>query len=149
MKNLFIERQLPASVFYFIAILVVPPFWLVFLPIDSLTGLYLGVFVYLTVIAFMTIRAKKIAINPQSLKIGTAQIPISSLGAATIHVGEAIKRQVGPNLNHRAFLCFKAGLPALVEIKIEDSQDPTPYLLLSTRKPHELCSALVMAKGKS
>jgi hypothetical protein len=47
----------------------------------------------------------------------------------------------GPRLDARAFVALKA-LSGLVKVQVEDSNDPTPYILISTRRPTQLAEAL-------
>jgi hypothetical protein len=85
--------------------------------------------------------SKRICVSKDSLQIGKAIIPRSALGQAiAIDKSEQFSER-GPRLDARAFVALKA-LSGLVKVQVEDSNDPTPYILISTRRPTELAEAL-------
>lgn len=48
----------------------------------------------------------------------------------------------GPKLSPAAILLLRGDIGPVVKIEIADPQDPTPYLLLSSRRARELVRAL-------
>ena len=93
-------------------------------------------------IAFRFGIAKRIVITESGLQIGNADIPLTALGKAELINPADEFAERGAKLDARAFLALKGGLPQLVKIEIVDKSDPTPYLLISTRKADELIKAL-------
>jgi hypothetical protein len=70
-------------------------------------------------------------------------LPLEILGKVTVYEDpEDVRLQLGPNLNANAKLAIRGDIGKLVKIEIIDPLDPTPYVLISTRKPQELASAL-------
>ena len=55
----------------------------------------------------------------------------------------------GPRLDARAYLCLRGWIPTGVRIALADPQDPTPYWLLSTRRPEALAAALQQTAASS
>jgi hypothetical protein len=48
----------------------------------------------------------------------------------------------GVDLDARAFLKIRPWVKPVVRIELDDDNDPTPYWLVSTRRPKELAAAL-------
>ncbi|MDX2025238.1 DUF3093 family protein, partial [Microcella sp.] len=48
----------------------------------------------------------------------------------------------GQRLDARAFLVLRPDIPAVLRVAVTDPDDPTPYWLLSTRRPEELAAAI-------
>lgn len=138
MQIKFSERQFPALTFYLVALLIIPPVWLVFLPVHSAFGLIAGTATYGVIVIFMTLRARKIEVWPDYLTVGLAKVPLASLGEVNVIEGKGIQAELGVQLDRNAFLAFKSGLPHLVKVWINDSNDPTSYLLISSRRGYLL-----------
>lgn len=139
---LFSEWQLPNPTSFLPNLLFAPAIWLVFAPINQTVGTLTGVTLTLASIALRFLVAKKITVSNGTLKIGKADIPRVALGRAeTIESADQFAER-GYKLDSRAFLALKSGLPGLVKIEVTDETDPTPYLLVATRKPEELVKAL-------
>ena len=79
------------------------------------------------------------------LRVGRAQIELSYLTGAVALDAAATARRAGPDADARAYLALRPYVRTAVEITISDSDDPTPYWLVSSRRPHELASALTTA----
>jgi hypothetical protein len=55
---------------------------------------------------------------------------------------DQIFQERGPKLEPAAFKVFQGTVKTAVKIEISDPSDPTPYWIISTRKPIQLASAL-------
>jgi hypothetical protein len=77
-----------------------------------------------------------------NLSRGTFEIPIQVLGSAEIFTGEEARLERGPRLDARAKLAIRGDIDQVVKIQVLDAGDPTPYILVSTRRPEELVAAL-------
>ena len=47
------------------------------------------------------------------------------------------------SLDARAYLCIRGWIPTGIRVAVADPQDPTPYWLVSTRRPEELLTAFL------
>jgi len=88
-----------------------------------------------------------VAVHDGELRAGQAHIPVSVLGQVTTLDREAMRVQLGPRLDARAYVCLRAWARTGVHVVLEDPQDPTPYWLVSTRHPQELADALRAAQA--
>lgn len=123
-------------------LLIAPAVWLVFAPINDQIGLVTSIALTLASIAIRIFTTRTIAVTPDSLRIGNAVIPRKALGEAVSVSTQDQFTERGSNLDSRAFLALKSGLPGLVKIEVTDDEDPTPYLLISTRRASELVELL-------
>jgi hypothetical protein len=84
----------------------------------------------------------RIRLRGGTFQAGRARIPAELLGrAVTVDAGQMAALR-GPRANARAYLCQRPWLPEGVLIEIADPDDPVPYWLVSSRRPHELVAAL-------
>ena len=50
-------------------------------------------------------------------------------------------RERGPSLDARAWLSIRGWVDPVVKVTLADEKDPTPYWLVSTRRPEDLKAA--------
>lgn len=121
--------------------MVFPSFWLVFAPLNADFGLILGIFATVFSVWIRFALSKRIVLTDQELIVGKARIPRDVLGKVTVIEKSDQFAEKGPKLDARAYVALKA-LNGLVKIENTDASDPTPYILVSTRKPEQLRQAL-------
>jgi len=146
---LYRERLHPATAMYFYVALVIPASIIVFLPIapqGGVSGLAIGIttglVLYTGVIALFVVTAPLIEVTADTLRVGRARIPRSLVGQVRGYDGEDATQQRGPSLDARAFLCIRGWVKPVIRIAITDPNDPTPYWLVSTRRPDILAELL-------
>lgn len=87
-----------------------------------------------------------IAVDGDSVTAGRARLPLSALGPAEAITGDAARTARGPGLDPRAYLAIRGYVPGVVRIGVDDDADPTPYWLVSTRRPERLVAVLEAAR---
>ena len=87
-------------------------------------------------------RAPVIQMHGDELVVGRMRLPLSALGSAEYLQGDRARFERGPGLSPGSQRLFRGDIDGLVKINIRDPQDPTDYLLFSSRKGAELVSAL-------
>ncbi len=115
---------------------------LIFIPISPLAGYIAFAVLLLGMSALLIATTPTIAVTPESLRVGRAQIEREFVGEVTIYRGEAATEQRGIKLNGLAYLCIRGWIKPVVKIEITDPNDRTPYWLTSTRHPEYLAAAL-------
>ena len=80
---------------------------------------------------------------------GRAHIGGEHLGAVEALDAEQTRRTAGQEADARAFLVLRPYLKRAVRVEIADPADPTPYWLVSTRRPEDLAGALTVLAGRS
>ncbi len=130
-----------------------PTGWLVAAGLGALVGLVLfpistalawgvgiaGVALALVVAAALTPR---VAVGDGELRAGSAHVPVTLLGSATPLSGEALRAALGPDLDARAYVCLRGWVHTAVRVELVDPEDPTPYWIVSTRRPEALAAML-------
>jgi hypothetical protein len=136
------ERQTPSVGFLIALSLSGPMVLLAALPFGLELALTLMVLVPSSLILTLYFSARKIVITQDELRAGSFRIPRSVIAAAKAIAPEQLRHELGPGLDARARLAIRGDLKQAVRIELSDPQDPTPYVLISTRNPAGLVSAL-------
>lgn len=89
----------------------------------------------------------RVEVADGELRAGRARIPVELLGAAEPLGAEDTRRVLGVDADVRAYLLVRPYLKRSVRVAITDPADPTPYWLLSTRRPDRLAQAIEAARG--
>jgi len=111
------------------------------LPFGLELGILLAVLVPAGLIGITFGFASKIQVTDHLVR-GRFRIPLRVMRDFEIFEGEAARLERGPNLDARAQIAIRGDIDKVVKIWLSDPEDPTPYVLLSSRKPTELVSAL-------
>ena len=142
MAEEFRERVLPSVV----AWLLVPAggalVGIMLLPIGVWVGV-VGTCVVALVVALLLWRASpQITVQGGTLTVDRARLPIQVISAVDVLDRTGTEEAMGPGLDARAYLRHRAWADHAVRVVLDDPDDPTPYWLLSTRRPAELATAL-------
>lgn len=139
---LYREWQYPRIGSFLPILLFVPAVWIVAAPFNTNIGFLIGIVLAILSSVLKLATSRIITLTNDSLILGDAKIPRQAIGEITKIAKEDQFAARGSNLDARAFVFMKYGLPGLIRIEIEDPKDPTPYLLVSTRNADALMSAL-------
>jgi hypothetical protein len=96
-------------------------------------------------VAIFVSAATRIVVDASGLQVGRARIEFGYLAGATSLDGPATARRAGPEADARAYLVLRPYVRTAVEVTLDDTGDPTPYWLISSRRPDELAAALSAA----
>jgi hypothetical protein len=143
------ERLSPSPWIYLACALIVPACLLVFAPISWLAGIVSAVLLFGGVCALLYFTSPTLTVQNGEFRAGTAHIPLRFTGAATGYRRERATAARGVDLDARAFLRLRGWVDPVVRVDITDPEDPTPYWLVSTRRPEELIAALESARATS
>lgn len=113
-----------------------------FVPVDTLLALVVGVLALLGGLAAAVLTTPRVEVERGTLRAGAAHIPVRLLGPARVLDRAALRAELGPGHDARAFACLRAWIPTAVRVEVRDPQDPTPYWVVSTRRPDALVAAL-------
>ncbi len=84
----------------------------------------------------------KIEIVDGELWVGDAHLPLRFIDEVEVIAPAEQRRALGPDLDPAAFMVHRASIRTSVRIWLNDPADPTPYWVVSTRRPAELAAAL-------
>ena len=119
---------------------------LVALPVDGRLAVPLGALTAALACAVLLRSAPVVQVDGGRLRVGRATIPVTLLGEVTPLDRAEMWNARGPDLDARAFLCLRGWIPDGVRIEVRDPADPTPYWLVSSRRPEALTQALAAAR---
>ncbi len=123
-----------AGVAVWLVLVVVAP-----LPLSVLCGAGAAAAVAATLSRWGAVR---ISVETGSLRAGRAVIPLSLCGPAAALDETSTRDQFGPHADARAFLLLRPYVTTSVRVEVADEADPTPYWLLSSRRPADLAAAV-------
>ncbi len=84
----------------------------------------------------------RVRVEDGTLYAGRAQVAAHHLGSAVALDAEQTRLLAGRDADARAFLLLRPYLKRAVRVELLDPRDPTPYWLISTRRPVELAAAV-------
>ncbi len=82
-------------------------------------------------------------------RAGRAHIEGRHLGVVEALDADQTRRTAGREADARAYLVLRPYLKRAVKVEITDPADPTPYWLVSSRRPEDLAGALTVLAGRS
>lgn len=88
----------------------------------------------------------EVAVRGGELRAGRAHVPLGLTGELTALDAPAMRHAHGPGLDARAFLCIRGWIATGVQVALTDPADPTPYWLISSRRPDHLVEAIARAR---
>lgn len=141
------RERLWASTWVFLAMaLVIPASLLVFWPISVTAGIIVAFALYAGCCGILVLASPVVLLTSEQLTAGRARLPIEFAGETIGYREPEATAQRGVELDARAWLLIRGWVAPVVRIEITDPADPTPYWLVSTRRPEELVAAIEQAK---
>lgn len=140
------ERLWPSLGFFLSLFLIIPAMTVLFFPQSFELGLIIGICSYVALVALFLLMSRHIEVKGTTLKAGNASIDVKHLGEMTALDPHNLKIAIGHRADARAFLMVSGWVKTGVKIMVEDPADPTPYWIVTTRKPDELIAAITRAK---
>ncbi|SDS62485.1 DUF3093 domain-containing protein [Microterricola viridarii] len=136
------ERLWPNPWMFIATALVIPASILVLAPISVTAGIVTALILYAGCVALLLLASPRITLTADRLTAGRASIGVDALGPATSCEGAEAFAERGPRLDARAWLLIRGWVKPVVRVELNDPSDPTPYWLLSSRRPTELAAAI-------
>lgn len=136
------ERLWPSVGLFIALLLLIPASLLVFLPINTLVGVVFAVVAYAGITILLVATAPVIEVTDTRLTAGRGVIALEFVGEPTAFEGEDASVQRGRGLDARAWVVIRGWVSPVVKLPLNDPADPTPYWLVSTRRPAELVAAV-------
>ncbi len=141
------ESLTPAPWVFLSTALVMPASLLVFLPISLTAGISVALGLYAAIVVLLLATTPRIEVDDTELRAGRARLPLAVISEVRTATGADATRERGVDLDARAWMLIRGWIPGLVRIDLDDPQDPTPYWLISSRRPGELAAAIEGARG--
>lgn len=119
------------------------PIWLY---VGGVIILAVGIWIILTM-SKTTIKIEEDATGERWLHAGSAVLPASVVEKSLVVPASAQRNALGRQLDPAAFLVTHGWVKTMVLLVLDDPQDPTPYWLVSTRKPEEVLKAFLQDRA--
>lgn len=85
----------------------------------------------------------RVRVAAGELRVGAAHLPLTLVSAVVVLDAPTLRRAVGRHGDPQAFTAIRAWIGPGVQVLIDDPEDPTPYWIVSTRRPRELAAAVL------
>jgi hypothetical protein len=141
------ERLSPSPWIYVATALLIPASLLVFAPISLPVGIVTAIVLFGGACVLLFATAPVIEVRDGEFRAGRAHIPLRFTGEARGYRKEAATAARGVDLDARAYLCLRGWVDPVLRVEVTDPDDPTPYWVVSTRRPDQLADALRAARG--
>lgn len=127
--------------------LVIPASLLVFLPISIGAGVATAVVLYGGCVTALVVTSPVISVSNEVIAAGRARLPVEFAGTPEVFLGSEATLERGQRLDARAWLVIRGWVSPIVKVPVTDPDDPTPYWIVSTRRPQELAAAIGVARA--
>ena len=99
------------------------------------------------VAAFLAYGSARVEVADGHLRAGRARIPLSYVGEVAALDAAGMRRAAGVDADARAYLLLRPYLKRGVRVELADPADPTPYWLVSCRRPDRVVAAVEAARA--
>ncbi|MET7396247.1 DUF3093 domain-containing protein [Dactylosporangium sp. NPDC005572] len=96
----------------------------------------------LTTVGLWRLGRIRVEVSDGELRVDDAHIPLRYIGEVTTLTPDEKRDLLGPYAHPEAFVVQRPWIGGAVRVQVADEADPTPYWLISTRRPEALRSAL-------
>lgn len=142
------ERLWPSPGLLIALLLLLPAVYMVMTPLESALALPLAIIVYILIAGSLVLLAPKVQLKGGVLSAGNSQVPVTALGHVEVLDDASLRRTIGPGADARAHLLVRGFIHKGIRVNITDSEDPTPYWVITARRPQQLADAIEAAKSE-
>lgn len=143
------ERLTPSLWALVSAAVVAPMASLVFIRVDAVFSLAIGLAAAVGVMALLIGLAPVVEVSGTTLRAGRAHIDVSFLSAPAVFEAEEAREVRGPGLDTDGWHLIRGGIDGVVRVAVTDQDDPTTTWTISSRTPDRLAAAIVFAQDTS
>lgn len=92
--------------------------------------------------ALVRLGSLRVRVSGDELRVGQAHLPLNLVSRSAEVPASAKRAALGRQLDPAAFVQHRPWVPTMVLLVLDDPTDPTPYWLVSTRRPVQLLAAV-------
>jgi DUF3093 family protein len=96
----------------------------------------------LSVIVVWWIGRSKLVITATEISIRGAHLPLQYVSGVVALDARTLRRVIGREGDPRAFVSIRPWIGPGVQLQLDDPEDPTPYWVVSTRRPEVVAKLL-------
>ncbi|GAB2679708.1 DUF3093 domain-containing protein [Thalassiella azotivora] len=139
---LFLERLWPSPAVWLLVPATAAAAGVVVLPVGVPAAVTAAAVAAALVLLALVRSTPTVEVADGALRAGRARIEFAWLGEPAAARGQDARHERGPGLDPRAHLLIRGWVDPVVRVPLHDPGDPTPYWLVSTRRPDDLVTAL-------
>ncbi|MEA5454274.1 DUF3093 domain-containing protein [Sinomonas sp. JGH33] len=143
----FTEKLWPAWWVWVVVLGIAGACVLVLAPISVSAGFTGAAIVFLVLCGILVATTPAVVVTPREFRAGRAVLPREFVASAEGFTGDEATAERGTRLDGRAYLCLRGWISPVVRVELDDPDDPTPYWLISTRRPAQLVAALAASRA--
>ena len=91
----------------------------------------------------------RIAVTGGELRVDDARLPVRYVSGVTVLGPEQRRQLLGPAARPHAFVVQRPWVPGAVQVHLDDPDDPTPYWVVSSRRPADLAAAVLAERASA
>ncbi len=101
----------------------------------------------LTVLLLILASRLRVRVTADEFEVDDARLPVGVISDVVALDAAGKKALIGADAHPYAFVVLRPWVGTAVQVLLDDPTDPTPYWLVSTRRPLELAASLRAAAG--
>ncbi|MBO9555799.1 DUF3093 domain-containing protein [Cellulomonas sp.] len=136
------ERLWPGALAWVLLVVLAAMVGIALTPVDPRAGAGAAALTVLVGAVVLLRTSPVVEVADGELHAGAARIPLAVLGEVRALDATQTRAELGPRLDARAHLCHRGWVPTAVRVEVHDPHDPTPYWIVSTRRPAQLVAAV-------
>lgn len=139
------RERLTAPLSWWVAVIAFGLVWGWVMLVATTTAIAIGAAAFATVLAGSLVWAYgslALTAGPDGLRVGSAHLTGDAIGDVTQLDSRALRQWLGPHADARAWLRTRPYIDTAVLVEVVDDSDPTPYWLVSSRRPEAVVLAL-------
>ncbi|GLY33282.1 DUF3093 domain-containing protein [Kineosporia sp. NBRC 101731] len=137
-----VESLRPSPVMWLVLVVLGASFGLIPGPINTTIAVVTGVATAVLAVVLVFAFTPRLQLAKGVFSAGRAKVPASLVAKVEPLDAAQMRAAHGVDLDARAYLCTRAWVHTGIRVTLNDPQDPTPYWLISTRRPQEWVRAL-------
>lgn len=115
---------------------------------DVPTWVPFAVLVPLTVAGLLWTGRIRVAVTDGELRVDDARLPVEFIADVVALDSDGKREALGVGAHPLAFVIQRPWIGPAVQVLLNDPDDPTPYWIVSTRRPVELATALLKTRDQ-
>ncbi|MFC5338276.1 DUF3093 domain-containing protein [Leucobacter denitrificans] len=136
------ERLVPGFGFFVAWLLVIPAVALIMMPINAQAAIPTAIAMYVVIAIIFFALSPIIEVSEGQLQAGRAVIPVEFIGKIEPLGSELLRKSIGQDADARNYLLVRGWIHMGLKLEIADENDPTPYWIITSRKPLALAEAI-------
>jgi hypothetical protein len=141
-QTVFSERLWPSPGIWTATIAFGAAIGLIPAPVNATVAVIVGALSIVGLVTLLVLTTPSIVLTESHFTAGRARVPIAVVAGVEQLNPEQMRQARGVGLDARAYLCIRGWLPVGARLLLADPRDPTPYWLVSSRRPEALSVAV-------